>query len=167
MDTQLAKIVVTTDITDIEPELSARQKILQLEQRINALDDSRKITADDCPLVHHFAPGMYGREIHIPQGSLIVGKIHKHAHLNMLLQGRVTVFTESGIEEIVAPKVMVSQAGTKRALYAHEDLIWVTVHLNADDGQDLDVIEDYVIAKTYTDYDEFVKLDSQRLLPKE
>jgi hypothetical protein len=42
---------------------------------------------------------------------VIVGKIHKHAHLNMLMKGRVSVFTEKGREDFTGPLTMVSQAG--------------------------------------------------------
>src|SRR5689334_15204844 len=50
----------------------------------------------DCPLQHVFAPGAYARTIFIPAGTVIVGKIHKHQHLNILSQGVVTVVTEGG-----------------------------------------------------------------------
>jgi len=46
---------------------------------------------------------------------------------------------------------MISEPGTKRAIVALEDTVWITVHLNLDNGKNLEKIEDYVIAKTYDD----------------
>ncbi len=128
-----------------------RNEIIQFEQACRDRNTALNMAEPDMPLTHHFAPGVYGREIFIPADCVVVGKIHKHAHLNMLMQGHVTVKTEAGIEDFHAPMVMVSKAGTKRALYTHTDTIWVTVHLT--ESQDLDVIEDEVIAKTYEEFD--------------
>ena len=50
----------------------------------------------DCPLQHLFAPGLYIRTIYIPANSVLVGKIHKHRHGNILSKGSVIVFTEQG-----------------------------------------------------------------------
>jgi hypothetical protein len=32
----------------------------------------------DCPVTHHFGPGVYIREVKIPAGSLVLG--HKHQY---------------------------------------------------------------------------------------
>lgn len=108
----------------------------------------------DCPLQHVFAPGAYARTIFIPAGTVIVGKIHKHQHLNILSQGVVTVVTEGGGKEYLrGPLTMVSPPGTKRAVYAHTDTVWTTVHLTKE--TDLEKIEGEVIAKTFEEYEQF------------
>lgn len=108
----------------------------------------------DCPLQHVFAPGAYARTIFIPAGTVIVGKIHKHQHLNILSKGDVTVVTEGGgRESFSGPLTMVSPPGTKRAVYALTDTVWTTIHLTNE--TDLDKIEEEVIAKTYEDYEQF------------
>lgn len=101
----------------------------------------------DCPLTHLFAPGVYGRMIFIPAGQRIVGKIHRHAHLNFLMKGKVLVATETGPELLEGPLMMVSQAGTKRVVWTLEDTWWATVHLT--DSTDLEQIEHEVIAPSY------------------
>lgn len=101
----------------------------------------------ECPLKHHFAPGAYAREIMLPKGSLVIGKIHKHAHINVVSKGLVSVMTEFGRMDIEAPSTFVSQVGTKRAVYAHEDTVWTTVHVSNE--TDLEKLEDEIIAKTY------------------
>jgi hypothetical protein len=110
----------------------------------------------ECPLQHVHAPGVYARTIQLPAGSVVVGKIHKHAHINILSQGDVFVLTEGGgIERLRGPITMVSQPGTKRAVYAMTDTTWTTIHLT--DKTDLAQIEDEVIAKTYEDYEAFCR----------
>mgnify|MGYP001567923679 CR=1 FL=1 len=110
-----------------------------------------------CPLKHSFCDGMFIREIFIPKGTYIVGKIHKHAHPNFLLKGKVKVATEDGVQILTAPLSMISKAGTKRALYIIEDCVWVVVHQNLSNTQDLGELEDMVIAKSYEEYDDYCK----------
>lgn len=108
----------------------------------------------DCPLQHTFAPDVYLRTIVIPKGSVIVGKIHKHAHGNILSKGSVAVLTEAGgIERLEGPLTMVSEPGTKRALYALTELVWTTIHPNPTNTHDLEVIEDFTIAKSFEEYE--------------
>ena len=101
----------------------------------------------ECPLTHHFAPGLYAREIFLPAGTVVVGKIHRHAHINTISKGRVFVATEFGFVELVAPVTFVSQPGTKRALVAQEDTIWTTYHPTEE--TELSKIEEHVIAPSY------------------
>jgi len=104
---------------------------------------------EDFPVQHHFAPGSYGREIFLPEGTVIVGKIHRHAHLNVISAGRVLVLTERGVEEFAAPYTFVSPEGTRRVVYALENSVWTTVHVT--DSTDLAEIERELIAEQYSD----------------
>ncbi len=93
---------------------------------------------------HFFAPGMYGRRLDIPAGSVVVGKVHRHDHLVMLMQGKAEIATPDGQRVTVkGPSVWVSKAGTKRAIYTHTDCAFFTTH--ATDETDLAKIEEYVI----------------------
>lgn len=105
----------------------------------------------ECPVKHYFAPGLYAREITMPAGACVVGKIHKHAHVNTISQGRCRVVTEFGSEILEAPVSFVSQVGTKRAVYAETDVIWTTYHptVVCDIETDLAKIEREVIAEDY------------------
>lgn len=77
---------------------------------------------------HYFADGMYCREVFRPKDTLIVGKVHKKEHFYIVLSGEVTVVGDGKRERIKAPRIIVSQPGTKRAVLAHEDSICITVH---------------------------------------
>lgn len=82
----------------------------------------------DCPLVHHFAPGVYMREAHLPAGTFAMGHEHKTEHFNILLRGRVRVLCGDTVKEISAPHVFVSQAGERKVVYVLEAADWINIH---------------------------------------
>ncbi len=140
-------------VTPLEqlPAAPRRDTILAFQQHLAQFEQV------DCPLKHTFAPGMYAREILLPADTFIVGKIHKHAHLNIVTRGRCTVVTEFGRREIDAsagPVTFTSEAGAKRALYVHEETVWTTIH--AVQSTDLAEIEREIIAPTFDDLDAFL-----------
>ena len=97
----------------------------------------------EVPIQHHFAPGVYMRQMDAKAGTLVVSKMHRTEHMNILLSGSLTVATENGIELLKAPVVLKSMPGTKRIGYFHEDSSWITVHPT--DETDLELIEQQVI----------------------
>lgn len=94
--------------------------------------------------VHHFSKGVYLRELRIPAGTLLTGKTHVHPCQNIVC-GDITVYNDASGEErrITGHSVFESQAGTRRAGFAHAPTIWVTVHVTKE--TDLDKIESEVI----------------------
>lgn len=133
-----------------------REEIQNFESEIKKMDGAVIGDNDLCPLKHSFSDGIYVREIFIPAGMFLTGKIHKHAHPNFLMSGVVEVVTESGGKEtLIGPCAMISAAGTKRALYAVTDLTWITVHANPTNTQDLNKLEEIVIAKDYLEFEKF------------
>ena len=129
-----------------------RSRVVELENRINSLDKEHKIEPADCPLKHLFSDGMYVREVTVPQGTVVIGKIHKHNHVWFLLTGMISVADENDTVDHIAPCYVEAPAGSKRMIYAHEDSVWVNVHANPTNTQDLKELEDLIIAK---DYEEF------------
>jgi len=141
----------------ILPEILERPE--ELREAIIGLENSMKLENnafvgdyEKCPLVHSFSDGIYVRQITIPQGMLIVGKLHKHEHPNFLLKGEVLVVTDQGEEHLIAPVSMISKPGTKRALYAITELVWTTIHHNPTNTQNLEELEKIVIADSYEDF---------------
>lgn len=146
---------MTTELqvkSEVLVQNKVRQEIIALEDKIRAISMTQEFTPN-LPLKHHFAPGSYCREIFIPAGMMVIGKIHKHAHINVLSKGHVLVYTENGPEEFEAPRTWTSEPGTKRVVYAVTDVIWNTIHVTEE--TDLEAIEDFVIAKTYEEYEAF------------
>lgn len=129
-----------------------REKILSLEQSIAA-----NLPPVECPVKHHFAEGTYTREMFIPAGTLLTGKIHRHSCINILAQGRIVVVSDEGRKEISAPHTFVSGPGVKKAGYALEDSVWINVH--PWNGQDeVEQIEEKVIVPSYTALDQEERL---------
>ena len=127
-----------------------RDKVLRLEEAL------RKLPQIDAPLFHHFSDGIYARELHIPKGATLTGKIHRKAHLNVLAKGEIMVLTEHGMKHLKAPCVIQSFPGIKRAGHALEDTVWITFH--ATHETDLQKIEAEFIAP------DFAALGSQVVL---
>ncbi|AWD90290.1 hypothetical protein [Dickeya phage Amaethon] len=107
---------------------------------------------------HYFSDGLYARKLMLPAGSAIVGKIHLNGQINFLMKGTIRVTTDTGVEELTAPQIVVTGPGTKRAGYAITDVEWVTV--SATDETDLDKIEDSIIAKSFDDPRLLIKLEA-------
>lgn len=129
----------------IRPNPSFRQNIDTLKRAITS-----ELKPVEFPTEHYFSKGVYGRKITIPAEHVLVGKIHKHQNLNIVLRGRISIYTEEGIREFKAGDVIVSPPGVQRAGYAIEETVWMTVH--GTDETDLDVIEETFIAQTYPEY---------------
>lgn len=103
----------------------------------------------DQPLEHLFLPGLYVRKVTNPAGSRVTTKIHKTRHPFFVLRGRARVWTAHGEPVVVieAPYMGVTEPGTRRVIYAETEVVWITVHPNPDDGQDLAAIEERLIER--------------------
>lgn len=126
-----------------------RTSIMALEKAMMASPDG--MTPDDFNTKHHFSPGVYTRELFIPQGIVLTGKIHTSEHLNILSQGKITVWTEDGMKTLTASTVIRSMPLIKRVGYAHEDSIWITVHHNPSNETDIAKIEERLFCMTFGD----------------
>ena len=133
-----------------------RKAIMDLQEEI------LKYPQVEMPVTNHFSKDTYGRELFIPQGTLLVGKIHKYESLNILAQGDISLLTEDGIKRVQAPYVVVSKPGTKRVGFAHTDCTWVTVHGTSE--TDVDKIEEEFIAKDYDEVPEISEQDIKKLM---
>lgn len=88
---------------------------------------------------HHHSEHIYLREFKMPAGHYVIGKEHKTRHLNILAQGRCTVWTVHGRYDLNAdrgPVTFESMAGVKKVVLAHTDIVWMTVHQTDETDQD-------------------------------
>lgn len=144
---------------------SIRKNIIDFEQQLKEQGGAFVGDNDLCPLTHSFSDGIYVREIFIPAGVFLTGKIHKHAHPNFLMSGEVDVITEGGgAERLKGPLSIMSPAGTKRALKTATDCVWITVHSNPTNTQDLKELEKIVIADSYESYEKFKRISGNKFL---
>lgn len=140
-----------------------RHNIAVMEQKMLGMDNALigKDSEAHAPVVHSFGDGCYIRQIFMPAGTLLTSKIHKVTHPYFIMTGKASVATEDGIEVLTAPFQGITQAGTKRALYIHEDMVWTTVHVTNE--TDLNKIEEEIIAKDFDEFDSLVNSSDESL----
>ena len=132
---------VETEAIQADP----RSKILAMEEEM------RKRPQLVIEPVHYFAHGLYAREITIPKGTLLTGKIHLSEHLNVISKGDISVMTDEGVKRIVAPATIISKPGIKRIGYAHEDTVWTTIHACSE--TDVEKIEAALVCDTFEQFE--------------
>jgi len=127
-----------------------REKITELEDAIVSVQGTTgEVMHKANPVKHTFAGGCYIREIYNPAHELIVTKIHKKEHPFFLMKGEMSILTEEGIQNIKAPYQAVTKPGTKRAIYTHEECIFITVH--ATENTTVEDVEEEVVCTKYED----------------
>lgn len=116
--------------------------LADLETEFLKLPDEMQV---ETPLVHHFADGVYVRELLIPKGTIIIGKRHRFETCNILLQGKISLYMGENIpvKTLKAPAIFNSKPGTKKMGFTHEDTIFLNIHPTSE--KDLDKIEEEFI----------------------
>jgi len=133
------------DLAQLAAEPPSLQKILRLEAALLEMTDHHL----EPEVRHYFSQGVYARELFIPKGAVLTGKIHLTEHLSLLVQGELSVMTDSGVQRLKAPYVVNSKPGMKRAGYAHEDSRWITIHVTNE--TDLEKLEAELVTNDVTD----------------
>ena len=136
---------------EIKQRRDFRKKINELEEAV--VNTEGGMTGKELnrvnPVKHTFAGGCYIREIYNPANELIITKIHKKEHPFFLMKGEMSILTEEGIQNIKAPYQGVTKPGTKRAIYTHEECIFITVH--ATENTTIKDVEEEVVCTKYED----------------
>lgn len=125
-----------------------RQKILEWEAM------AKNAPQVDIPVSHNIHGGMYAREITIPKDSIITGDIYKFDHFDIMVSGDITVSTDTQTpKRLTGFNFLNGLAGKKRAGYAHEDTVWITIH--AFSGSTGDEIQKFITAESFDELSEF------------
>jgi quercetin dioxygenase-like cupin family protein len=147
----------------MDNKLISRKEIVELEKLLLETDDERIISnngeimhCEEFPLKHSFADGIYVRQMDMKKNSVVIGAIHNHLHVWFLLTGKLTVTTESDQQDYIAPCYVVSQPGAKRVIYAHEDSIFINIHKNPTNTQDINELEAEIVSKNYKEYEQYI-----------
>lgn len=134
-------LITSGDSLQAQEHIPAQLDALQSQMMA---DTDRHVFLD----AHHtFIGGIYARQLFIPAGVLIAGRIHKGEHISVISQGVIEVVTENVMtgetesEIYESPCQFTSPAGTKRMVLAREDTVWTTFHKH-DGQQDAAGIED-------------------------
>jgi len=118
-----------------------------------------KMPPRECPVTHRFTPGLYIREIFMPKNTILTSLLHLTTHPFFIMQGEFSVW-HRGIEvqRIKAPYTGITEAGTRRLLYIHEDTIWTTCHVT-----DLTDPDEIIESITSRDFNPLVDKTNPRL----
>lgn len=100
---------------------------------------------------HYFAGGVYEREILVPAGTMITGKIHLTEHLAKLVSGVLRIWSEHEQGIFTGPVTFVSQPGAKRVGYAETDVVFSTFHA-VGENTDIEEIEKELVVDTIEQY---------------
>lgn len=133
-----------------ERPVVTRAQVQKLEAAMRTLPAALQVDPKSMTLRHHFAPGIYMRELHIPADMITTGKIHKYPCLNILAKGRRSTLVDNRMVMIEAPHVSLSEPGIKRVSYTHEDSVWITVH--STNLTSVDEIERELVCETEEEY---------------
>jgi hypothetical protein len=155
MDNELATIDAALEAFKALPP---REQIASLVADLLADPDSSR----EFVVRHSFAPGMYIREMDIPAGTLMVGKMHKTECINVCACGDIEILTEAGVMRVTPPFVAVSAPGTMKLGVAYADTTWVNIFRT--DETDLAKLEAML---AYDEAETIALLDPQRKYFKE
>ncbi len=138
-----------------ENKIKFQNKIKEFEAAItkhceenNNQDLNSQITGQtEGSVTHNFADGQYIRQIVMPKGLLVTTKIHAKNHPFFIMKGEASIYSNDGVERIKAPFHGITEAGTKRVLYIHEECTFITVHrtdcLSIDDVVNEITVDDF------------------------
>jgi len=124
-----------------------KEQILSLNGSVEA---GTKEMNEMFPLKHNLQDGLYTREILMPKGSLVVSFIHKQNHPSFFMSGEMSILLDTGeVKKIKAPMKVMTEIGTQRVAYMHEDCIWICVYKT--DKKTIEEAEKDVYTQDYKD----------------
>lgn len=110
-------------MNEIEDRAPMRERVERMQRELSQLPQYEPKTR------HFFHAGMYCREVWRDAGVLIVGRVHKKEHFYLIVSGTVDVTTDEGVQRITGPHLLLSKAGTKRAVYSETPTLCMTFHI--------------------------------------
>ena len=118
----------------------------QAIQGNRVIDDLEKAMLDmpqtEMEPVHIFADGLYLRQLTIPAGVLLTGRVHRHPCLIFVSRGSIRVMDpEAGVKHLTGPALFESKAGARRMGYACEETVFTTIHANPQNERDVEKLE--------------------------
>ena len=128
-------------LTDIDTSTQSKNPI-QIKELEKYLLENKQV---GCPVLHHFGPGVYIREVFLPKGALAIGHYQKQTHLNIMLSGKVAIVENDKVKVLAAPMIFIGQPGRKMG-YIIEDCAWLNVY--STDETDIEKLESMFLDKS-------------------
>ena len=125
-----------------------RQFIRQMAHDLNALPGA----LGGLPVDQVSIDGMVMRTMHIPKGTLLVGKIHKLDCINVVASGDISILTEHGSGRMTAGDTAASPAGTQKIGYANEDTAFINIFRTSETS--IEGIENAIAWASFEEFDQ-------------
>lgn len=110
---------------------------------------------DNSQADHYFGEGVYARSLLIPAGTVVIGKVHKQDRICIIAQGSCTFIDEWQKKTVEAPYIGEFKAGSKTAVYAHTDTLWVACL--GTELQDPDTVIEELVENNHEDYQVYLE----------
>lgn len=121
-DLALAKLMDFTDLVNFNDDPRPfRVKVADIEERL------MKLPLVEVEYDHAFHGGIYLRTMIAPRGTLMTSYIYRKPHHCIISKGNVSYASEINNLKIEAPYRFHADAGSKRIVYCHTDMVWTTV----------------------------------------
>lgn len=123
-------------------------------ERIRKLEAAIPLVMQEIPIdqmtSHDFCDGVYCRKFVLPKDAVVVSKVHAKENWFLLFSGEVSIASHDGtVKRIKAPWLSVTEPGTKRVVYAHDDAVMYTFHGNPDNEKNVDLLEErYIVPES-------------------
>lgn len=95
-----------------------------------------QLAAARVKVVHHFAAGLYSKEMRVPAGVEIGKHVHEFDHFSMLMQGSVELDVDGEISVQHAPALLTIRAGAQHVITALTDVVWHCIHATTETDPD-------------------------------
>lgn len=126
---------VIPSLDNLPTSLSWKEKVAFLAHEFS------KLPHVPTTLEHEVQDGLYVRTLHIPAGTLLIGRAHRHGHECCLVEGSIILVTPERKLRVDAVTTVHSTPGYHMVLYAITDCIGRTVHPNPTNSHDFDAME--------------------------
>lgn len=125
----------------------------------NVFGDGENLVNNDVfRIENEFSDQLYMRKMYMPKECVVVSAIHHTEHFWFLLKGRILVTTDGEQVEHIAPCYEKSIKGAKRLILSLEDSLFINVHKNPTNTQDMKEVEEALYSITTEEYEKKEKL---------
>lgn len=113
-----------TDLATISSILAGK-----LNDKVEALEAvTKSLPQLDLPVTESLKDGLYTRQLFIPTGTILTGRVWLDDYVDIMISGEIIVATAAGVLTLSGYNILDGKAGRKRAGYAVKDTLWLTVH---------------------------------------
>lgn len=120
----------------------------EIRTALDALESELlKMPQADHGLDHLFSDGLYIRVASIQAGTLFTTPAYAEECILTMLRGRLLIVTDEGAQAVHSPDFALTKVGTKRAIFAMDDVLAHTVHPNPANETDIQKLEARIYGK--------------------